>query len=106
MSSADELIKEIERLSLSTEALSVVVAWQTAREEVKDLQLENMKKNREEIKLQLKNTEAKSAELARSPEYPQRIRVASVFELVRSPVYPQRIRVASVFEPLDCLFFV
>ena len=63
MSSADELIKEIERLSLSTEALSVVVAWQSAREEVKDLQLENMKKNREDIKLQLKNTEAKSAEL-------------------------------------------
>merc|ERR1711873_108960 len=67
--------------------------------------------------------------LARSPEYPQRIRVASVFEpfvcflldylsanflifllltssfivlsplLARSPKYPQRIRVASVFEP-------
>ena len=76
--------------------------------------------------------------LARSPEYPQRIRVASVFEffvwlsdcsllvcleanflifllltssfivlspllLARSPEYPQRIRVASVFEPSVCL---
>jgi len=75
--------------------------------------------------------------LARSPEYPQRIRVASVFEffvwlsdcsllvcleanflifllltssfivlspllLARSPEYPQRIRVASVFEPFIC----
>ena len=63
MSSADEMIKKVERLSLSTEALSVVVAWQSAREEVKDLQLKNMKKNREEIELQLKKTEAKSAEL-------------------------------------------
>ena len=63
MSSDDEIMKKIERLSLSTEALSVVVAWQAAREEVKDLQLQNMKKNREDIKLQLKNTEAKSAEL-------------------------------------------
>ena len=26
--------------------------------------------------------------------------------LARSPEYPQRIRVASVFEPFDCLFFV
>lgn len=63
MSSDDEIMKKIERLSLSTEALSVVVAWQTAREEVKDLQLQNMKKNKEEIELQLKKTEAKSAEL-------------------------------------------
>ena len=80
--------------------------------------------------------------LARSPEYPQRIRVVSVFEpsvclivlwlsvskfsnfflfhpplfiqysteecstvqlLAHSPEYPQRIRVASVFEPFVCL---
>ena len=26
--------------------------------------------------------------------------------MARSPEYPQRIRVASVFEPFDCLFFV
>ena len=56
-------MKKIEWLSLSTEALSVVIAWQAAREEGKDLQLEDMKRSREEIKLELERKEATSGEL-------------------------------------------